>query len=57
MSRTKVVYDRKHIDVWVLMNQYRDLEAVKVATGKSYTDQIIEALALYHNGLHKAGVI
>jgi hypothetical protein len=57
MSRNIVISDRQRINVWVLSNQIRDMLKVKEITGKSKTDIIAEALALYFALMRKEGVL
>lgn len=57
MGRTMVLSERKRIDVLVLRNQLEDMAKVKEVTGKTMTDIISEALALWLALMRKEGVL
>jgi hypothetical protein len=57
MVRENIRYGRKQVHAWILNNQVRDIEKASIITGKSKTDIISEALALWISMMHKEGVL
>jgi hypothetical protein len=57
MGRQDIRYNRKQIHVWILNNQASDINMIKKNTGKSKTDVIAEALALYFCQMKKEGIL
>lgn len=57
MGRSEKVFEKKRVNVWVLANQEADIRRVRELTGKSQTDVVVEALAIYFSLLRKQGVL
>jgi predicted DNA-binding protein len=47
MSRSKVIYEREQVHIWLMTNQVKDIKKLQEKTGKTKTDIISEALAMY----------
>ena len=56
-GRNKKVYSRKSVTYRLMTSQLSILESVSKAIGKSKTDIVEEAIAMYINRLHLEGVI
>jgi hypothetical protein len=55
--REKGRLNKEQINVWLLANQVRDMEKLKISIGKTKTQIVTEALGIYLNLLHRQGVL
>ena len=57
MQKDSIKMERERLNVWLLHSQVKDLEKIKSITGKTMTDVISEAVAIYLSKMREWGVL